>query len=207
MKLYCYKLIRDFGFAPNPFPPFCTLATCKPDIRLTAQIDEWIVGVGSSSKGSTLKNKLIYAMRVSEKLTYDEYWSDPRFQKKKPVMNGSKRQMYGDNIYHRDSPDSPFIQENSHHSLPCGEKNILNYKRDIPGEYVLISKEFWYFGSDAILIPENLLQIANVGRGYKVIRDDFLISGVIEWLRSFSQTGYIGRPYMFDKDFVRYSGV
>lgn len=206
MKLYSYIITRDFGFAPNPFPPYCTLATCKPVIRRTAQVGDWVVGIGSGAKNSQFKNKLVYAMQVHEKLTFDEYWMDPRFKRKRPVMNGSKRQMYGDNIYHRPTPDSPFFQENSHHSLPNGEKNSLNCDRDLPGKYVLIAKNFWYFGEKAIPIPQDFLPLANVVRGYKIFNDEQFIEGFSNWLITLPQSGYIGRPYMFNKDFTRYSG-
>jgi hypothetical protein len=206
LKIYSYKITRDFGFAPNPFPPHCTLATCKPGIRRTAKVGDWVVGVGSSAKNSKFRNKLIYAMQVHEKLSYDEYWIDPRFKKKRPVMNGSKRQMYGDNIYHRPSPESPFIQEDSHHSLQNGEVNRLNYERDLPGKYVLIAKDFWYFGEDAILIPQDLLPLANVGRGYKLFDEKQFVERFKNWLDTLPESGYLGRPHMFNKGFVRYSG-
>lgn len=206
MKLYSYIITRDFGFAPNPFPPCCTLATCKPIIRRTAQIDDWVVGIGSGAKGSKFKNKIIYAMQVHEKLTFDEYWIDPRFKKKRPVMNGSKRQMYGDNIYHRPTPESPFIQEDSHHSLPNGEINKLNYNRDLPGKYVLIAKDFWYFGEKAMPIKQDFLELAKVARGYKVIKERIFIDNFTSWLFVLPESGYIGKPYMFNKEFMRYSG-
>ena len=44
MKLYSYIVARDFGFAPNPFYGFCTLATCKPKIakdRYGWRLDNW----------------------------------------------------------------------------------------------------------------------------------------------------------------------
>ena len=145
-------------------------------------------------------------MQVQEKLTYDDYWIDPRFKRKRPVMNGSKRQMYGDNIYHRLSPSTPYIQENSHHSLPDGQRNELNYSRDLPGLYVLISDNFWYFGQNAILLPEELLFLSDVGRGYRVIDNEQQIKSFIEWLVFSSQSGYLGQPYMFGKSFERYAG-
>lgn len=206
MKLYSYIVTRDFGFAPNPFPPACTLATCKPKIRQKAQIEDWVVGIGSGAKGSPFKNKLIYAMQVQEKLEFDDYWTDSRFKKKRPVMNGSKKQMYGDNIYYRPSSGAPYVQADSHHSLPDGVKNELNYNRDIPGKYVLISNRFWYYGQDAILLPEKFLLLANVTRGYKVFEDENQIGLFAEWLESLPQSGCIGRPYMFRKEFVRYVG-
>ena len=206
MKLYSYIVTRDFGFAPNPFPPACTLATCKPKIRLKAKIEDWIVGIGSGAQKSQFKNKIIYAMQVQEKLAFDDYWVDPRFKKKRPVMNGSKRQMYGDNIYHRPSPNAPYIQEDSHHSLPDGQRNESNYNRDIPGQYVLISNRFWYFGQNAILLPEELLFLADVARGYRVLENESQIASFVEWLVSSSQSGYLGQPYMFRKIFERYAG-
>lgn len=33
-KAFCYVIPYDTGFAPNPFHGLCTLATCKPQIRL-----------------------------------------------------------------------------------------------------------------------------------------------------------------------------
>ena len=207
MKLYSYIITRDYGFAPNPFPPCCTLATCKPKIRCKAQISDWVVGIGSGATNSIFKNKLIYAMQVQEKLTFDEYWVDTHFKRKRPVMNGSKRQMYGDNIYHRPTLESPFIQEDSHHSLPNGEKNILNYERDLPGKYVLISNEFWYFGERAVPLPQEFLSLANVVRGYKIINKEEFINRFSDWLRALPQSGYIGKPYMFNKEFTRYSGM
>lgn len=47
MNLFSYIVARDYGFAPNPFPPYCTLATCKPGIRNSAQKGDWIIGLGS----------------------------------------------------------------------------------------------------------------------------------------------------------------
>jgi len=206
LKLYHYIVTRDFGFAPNPFPPACTLATCKPKIRKKAQIEDWVIGIGSGAAKSRFKNKLIYAMQVEEKLEFDGYWSDPRFLRKRPVMNGSKRQMYGDNIYHRASVSAQFIQEDSHHSLPGGERNELNYNRDIPGQYVLISNKFWYYGQDAISLPEECKFLADVGRGYKITEDRTQVDTFIEWISSLPQVGYRGHPYMFNKEFKRYAG-
>lgn len=35
-KAFCYVIPFDSGFAPNPFHNICTLATCKPKMRLSA---------------------------------------------------------------------------------------------------------------------------------------------------------------------------
>lgn len=206
MSLYTYILTRDYGFAPNPFPPYCTLATCKPRIRASAKIGDWVTGIGSGAQKSNMKNKMIFAMHVEDKLTFDEYWLDKRFKYKKPVMNGSKFQNYGDNVYHTDPKTREIIQEDSHHSLPGGEINYENYPRDISGKYVLISKEYWYFGKDAPVLPEELIVLANVVRNHKKYNDEQLINCFSLWLKGFSDKGYIGMPFRFSKNFERYDG-
>src|SRR5579863_9322212 len=92
VKLHSYVVARDFGFAPNPFFGVCTLATCKPKIRSAAQIGDWVTGTGS--KPSKREKNVVYAMRVTGTMTFEEYWSDPHFQRKKVNMRGSKKQAF-----------------------------------------------------------------------------------------------------------------
>lgn len=205
MVIYSYVVTRDYGFAPNPFFGYCTLATCKPKIRKSAQVGDWVVGIGSSAQNSKFKNKLIYTMCIEEKLLFNDYWNDTRFKRKKPVMNGSNKQLYGDNIYHKNLNTGKFIQENSHHSLKNGLVNEINYKRDLSGNYVLISKNYWYFGEDAILIPDKLKGIIHTGRSYSKKENKLLIDNFITWIKQKDQKT-IGKPKLFSGEFVRYKG-
>ena len=100
-KLYSYVVARDYGFAPNPFYGSCTLATCKPEIRKHAKVGDWIIGTGSSQ--SNQDGYLVYAMLVSETLTFNDYWESVRFQQKRSNLRGSKKQAFGDNIYFKDT--------------------------------------------------------------------------------------------------------
>lgn len=145
-NLFVYVVDRDFGFAPNPFHRYCTLATCKARIRNSAQIGDWVMGVGGRSLQAT--GKCIYLMKVTEILTFDTYWSDPRFQIKRPLRNGSPVMMVGDNVYHRNSEED-WIQEDSHHSNPDGSTHLGNLQTDTKSVKVLISDCFFYFGSSA----------------------------------------------------------
>jgi hypothetical protein len=206
MVIYSYVIVRDYGFAPNPFFGHCTLATCKPNIRNSAQVGDWVIGIGSAAKDSNFKNRLVYAMCVEEKLTFDDYWNDARFFKKRPVMNGSNIQLYGDNIYHINSNTGKFIQENSHHSLKDGLVNMNNYKRDLSGKFVLISKTYWYFGEEAILIPDKIKGIIKSGRQYKKIDDATLINAFIFWIQKQKGHSFIGKPAQFSRKFERYKG-
>lgn len=167
MGYYSYKIEHDFGLAPNPFGGYCTLAVCKSDIRKNKklQMGDWIFGTGSAK----LKNLgyLIYAMQVEEKITMEKYWEDSRFQFKKPVINGSLVQMYGDNFYHRDPKTNKWKQEDSAHSLQGGKTNKEHLQTDTGGEFVLISQTFYYFGEKAFKIPNQFQQICNQGRNIK----------------------------------------
>ena len=82
MKVYSYILTSDTGFAPNPFWGYCTLACCKPMIRRTASVGDWIVGLTPKALG----HRIAYAMKVSEKITMADYWRDKRFREKRPKM-------------------------------------------------------------------------------------------------------------------------
>lgn len=206
MRLFSYIITRDYGFAPNPFHGYCTLATCKPTIRKAADIGDIIVGIGSGAQKSPFKNRIIYVMRVTEKLTYDEYWKDERFNCKIPNMHGSKKQMYGDNIYHTDDTVNRIVQEDSHHSLEGGLENSVNYNRDVPGKYVLISDKFCYWGGEPIDIPERFLAIANAKRYNFITDDEIFIVDFIKWIKSLNCSGYIHKPYKFANEFERYNG-
>lgn len=201
-RFFSYVLTRDFGFAPNPFNGMCTLATCKPKIRKAANVGDWIFGTSSAALGQ--KEKLIFAMKVTGKLTFNQYWYEPKFWTKKPVMNGSLKKMYGDNVYHNNG--SEWIQADSHHSLENGEPNYHNIKRDTSVDAVLISDKFYYFGMNALLIPKGLVRnIAKRGPGHRCPERQ---SG--QKLLDFISTenwylGYHGDPALFSK-FERYNG-
>lgn len=209
LNLFSYVVRRDYGFAPNPFPPFCTLATCKPIIRNIANINDWVIGTGSTAEKSPFKNKLIYAMKVTQKMTYDDYWNNPDFQYKKAVMNGSLRQQYGDNIYHHDAAHQQYIQENSHHSLAGGIVNKLNYNRDLTSQYVLVSDYYWYFGKSAVLLPFEFEKLIKRGPGFKKIDEkncSAIIREFILWIEQFSDRKFIDCPALFNRPFERYDG-
>ena len=151
-KVYSYCVARDYGFAPNPFYGVCTLATCKPIIRRKAAVGDFIVGTGS--KGLGQQGKLVYAMSVSEVMSLDEYWADPRFEVKKPNLAGSVKKRFGDNIYH--SVNGFWCQEDSHHSHENGTPNVENLQIDTGTDRMLVSEYFTYFGRNAPTIPNQL---------------------------------------------------
>ena len=166
--LFAYAITRDFGFAPNPFNGICTLATCKPGIRKSAEVGDWVMGIGGSSL-KPVKRKCICLMRVSEKLGFQEYWDDDRFLNKRPSRNGSRVQMLGDNIYHKDEQNQ-WVQEDSHHSNPDGSPNLENLERDTGRtNQVLVSNYFFYFGRQAITVDLESMNYKRI-RNFKKIK-------------------------------------
>jgi hypothetical protein len=204
MELYSYVVARDYGFAPNPFNGYCTLATCKPAIRRDAKIGDWVIGTGSKKHEAI--GKLIYAMEVTEKMTFNEYWNDRRFQVKKPKLNGSIKQAFGDNIYYRKQRTGEWHQENSHHSHDNGVINMNNLRRDTRYDSVLVSSFFYYFGVNAKLLPDSLRAICKSGQGYKKNHDPALVVDLITWVKSNFHLGYSGDPMLFGT-FKRYNGL
>lgn len=196
MKLYSYVVVRDYGFAPNPFHGICTLANCKPKIREAANRGDWIIGTGSKTRGH--QGKLVFVMCVSKILTFNEYWDDPRFRKKRPNLHGSKKQAYGDNIYYKDECTKQWHQANSHHSYPDGSPNQNNIERDTYADRVLVGVEYAYWGGSGPDIHEDFRDYQGydvcAARHHKCRFPDTLVSEFVNWLHSLDQHGYIGAP-------------
>lgn len=190
-NLYIYVVDRDFGFAPNPFHGYCTLATCKPGIRNVAQIGDWVMGVGGRRLNAT--GKCIYIMMVSEILSFNTYWTDIRFQLKKPLRSGSLLMMVGDNIYHQNAKKEDWTQEDSHHSNPDGTPNLKNFKTDTSSVNVLISNHFYYFGKAAPSVNLASIGYAN-GIGHR--KKSFDDANIVTFVKNIEET------YWKDRNFV-----
>ena len=200
---------RDFGFAPNPFHGYCTLATCKPEIRRKAQVNDWVIGMGGTRLNAT--GRCIFAMQITGKITFNEYWTNPAFLDKKPVRNGSRKMMVGDNIYHKVTDDK-WYQADSHHSNPDGSFNLHNLEKDTKSDSVLLSRHFFYFGTEAQVVPSELLNAIKYknGRNYRKFNSETEARLIIEWLHnSFleSLNQVISDPFDFNDSEKRYSGI
>lgn len=203
VTVYSYVIARDFGFAPNPFHGVCTLATCKPVLRRVAKVGDWVIATGPKTKYK-LEGRLVYAMQVDETMTFDAYWGDRRFLRKRPVLNGSLQQVYGDNIYHR--VRGKWVQADSHHSLTGGWPNTTNVEKDTQTDRVLLGRRFVYFGADARPIPPRLRSFGRghedvccAGRNHRVLADD-LATALLDWLDEVDAWGLQGLPVEFARE-------
>jgi hypothetical protein len=198
LRLHSYVVARDYGFAPNPFFAICTLATCKPRIRSAAKSGDWILGTGSATHRR--QNHVVYAMRVTETLTFEEYWTDPRFQVKKPNLRGSKKQAFGDNIYSKCIDTDLWCQANSHHSFDNGKPNESNIKADTATDRVLLSNDFVYWGGSGPPLPSKFLNYGSqhlslcARRNHKNKFPLAFVNEFVGWLHSLNEKGYVGDP-------------
>jgi hypothetical protein len=195
VRLYSYVVARDYGFAPNPFYGTCTLATCKPVLRRKASVGDWVIGTGSAANGLT--GHLVYAMRVDEAMSFDDYFADPRFEAKKPNLAGSLKQAFGDNIYSRDVAGK-WQQLDSHHSLQDGSLNPNNIANDTNPNRLLLSDHFAYFGVAAPQIPPHI-RFHGTGdlcalRLYKVNFSVEHVDRFVHWFEGLGMSGSSGKP-------------
>jgi len=172
-KLFSYVVEHDQGHAPNPYFGVCTLCPCKyrkkrkgrENVVESATLGDWVIGTGGANpKKSAGHDKLIYAMRVDEKLTRQEYFLDRRFGKKKKRKSGAYEQQVGDNL----RPKKPF------------EKHE---------QCVLISRHFYYFGKNAIRIPKNKFpRLEKTGPWFRSDFKPAYVARFLKWLAN--ETGF-----------------
>lgn len=176
-KLYSYCIINDHGAAPNPFWGICTLAICKPVIRRSASVGDWIVATGSAKHNLT--DQLVYAMRVSRVMTLKEYDSFCRLElpNKIPVYKTTDMRLkVGDCIYDF-SAGEPRLRPSVH--------TEENKEKDLGGINVLLSDHFFYFGSKPIPLPNDLLPIVRQGQGHKSTTNASYLEKFVAWIETF----------------------
>lgn len=203
-SLFSYVVAFDSGFAPNPFYGSCTLATCKPAIRKSAVLGDWIVGTGSANKNVGRGGHLVHAMKVTEILSTSDYWDDVRFDDKKPNLSGSWKRASGDNIY-KPLRDGSFEQLNSYHSHTNGAPREDHTLKDTSVPRILISDQYVYFGAEGDRLPDVFQPggrycLVKTGVGYYRKQDNNIIQAFEEWFNSLGETGFQGEPY----DWIKY---
>jgi hypothetical protein len=184
MRLCSYVVVKDTGFAPNPFGGYCTLAACTPN-RQGIRLDkgDWLVGHSGIAAGQ----RLVYAMMVSDVLDFDDYYSDSRFASKKPVLNRSWQEAAGDNMYHR-GEDGAWIQDLS----PFHQTEYV--QRDTRNPRVFIAERFYYFGENAPPIPVEFTELIRRGQGCRCNYPADLSKSFVAWIERTYTPGVHGIP-------------
>jgi hypothetical protein len=200
MRLFCYKLDTDSGFAPNPFFGVLTVATCKPLMRRSKEIGDWIAGFTSKKlcDDEVGQERLIYLMKVTDKIPIADYYLDPHFQAKIPDL--SKRECIysvGDNIY-RPRTCNP-TTSSDFEQIPNRSHCDSNKEKDLSGVFVLISEQFWYFGRKAVNIPPNVRPDIPKGQSAQGSRtwDSLQAQRFVDYIRARFAQGIHGPPHFW----------
>lgn len=187
MRVYSYVVASDSGFAPNPFHGICTLACCKPKVRETASAGDIVVGL---SRGG---ENVVYAMKVDEAITFDEYWARPEFAVKRAgAASATLEDRRGDNIY-EPTTRGRFRQLPSVHSMDDGTPDAASMRRDVVPNRVLVAREFAYFGAVAPPLPTEV-RFLRVGRGHRCRFTKVQVDTVAKWFKSLRK-GQNGDPH------------
>ena len=158
-----------------------------------ANIDDWVIGTGSSTQKR--QGFLVYMMRVTKALSYNEYWTYLRYRLKRPNLRSSLKYAFGDNIYFR-GDDGQWKQADSHHSYVGGTPNQRNIETDTQTDRVLLSTDFAYWGGVGPKIPDRFLEggICIRSQGHKCHFPHDLVNEFIKWFRNLDESGYQGEP-------------
>lgn len=152
-KIFSYVVDHDLGREPNPYGGICTLCRCKYGVKREKTSDkngrknivelakegDWVIGTGGvDKKKSAGHGKLLYAMRVDEKPSRDEFYNGTQFSGKNPERPLNK------------------FQKNE--------------------QFALVSRHFYYFGENAIDIPDKFRHFEKPGPGFRhVKREEFAL--------------------------------
>lgn len=180
MKLFSYTVRYDGGAAPNPFWGICTLVICKPAIRRAAEVDDWVVGLGSATSPiGDISDHLVYAMKVTSKMTMEEYdqFCKTFVPKKKPDWrNIDYRMRMGDCIYNYTGGSAP--------KMRTGVHKEENKEKDLSGLYALASKQFYYFGNQPEKLPDELRPIMHSAQGHKSDENQPYLESFVNWIEN-----------------------
>jgi len=180
MKLYSYCIPYDDGAAPNPYWGVCTLVICKPMIRRTAEVGDWIVGHGSvNSPIGNISSSIVYAMKVTAVMTmaeYDGHCRDRLPRKIPEWKHADFRRKVGDCIYDFSGKGPPRLRPSVH--------TAGNRRKDLGGKNALLSEHFYYFGDKPVPLPQGLRPILHPSEGHKSHANDPYVETFVSWIEN-----------------------
>lgn len=133
-KFYVYKCIVDNGGAPCVQDELLSLAICKPMLRRTAEVGNWLVAFGS--KGDRPSHRLIYIAEVTKVLDQGEYYTGNTYFNRK------------DCIYRKRADGQYEWVKNLIHGPEAMDRD-LGKSPHYASARTIISDNFRYFGRNA----------------------------------------------------------
>lgn len=143
---------------------------------------DWVIGFLSKSRG----NKLLYAMKLDNVIEFDEYYHDKKYFKKRPNLDGTWKERCGDNMYYKNKAGSWVQVKTVYH------RGML--EKDTRYPMVFVSNKYYYFGHNAIAVPEQFVDLIPKRHGVKCDHDSSLVKLFIDWIERNSKSGIQGMP-------------
>lgn len=156
--IFTYRLTHDTGFAPCVDNGLLTLACCKGGTETVRRGLRYFIGRFFEENlqknvevyiSGVYANKLLYIAKIDKVITMNEYFVKKEYKDRT------------DQIYR---PDGETLKRDER-KLKGIHDDEHSYKCDIHGKYVLISKEFVFFGNKAIELSKSILDFYPKGRG------------------------------------------
>ena len=189
MRIFSYCVQTDDGAAPNPYWGYCTLVICKPKIRSTAKVGDWVVGTGSKrTPGGDLSGRVVYVKQVTDRVpmeAYDFFARDHAPGKIPRMTSPDWRRRVGDAIYDFDHL-TPQVRPSVH--------TASNRDRDLGGKHALISDRFWYYGAAAPMLPGVLRGLARQSQGHRSDFNESMKPAFLSWVGGLGPYGIYGKP-------------
>ena len=185
-RTFLYKLTSDRGGAPCAPPPgegegpLLTLSICKPAIRRTAQPGDRVIGLTSHALATSDMyplHSVLYAAVVEDAVDAREYYARRSVFRHRPDCIYRFHQMNG-TIEH--SGRTPLHADEAYRARDIGQYPFYKNGR------ALISRNFRYFGAEAVLISarQTLLRqvVESLGQGHRVFTPNDPVSREIDAL-------------------------
>lgn len=171
-RFYRYILVSDDGYAPCVDCGLITLATCKPRIRSTAKVGDWVAGYMPKQIGEGL---LVWIGRVEKVMLPTDYERHYRGRK--------------DAQYRLDDCEIHRVDPGYH---PGKDEQ----RKDMSAKVLIFDRTAsWYFGNQPIALPETFDPLTPYGQGHRVnlrLLDD--LTHIENWLHKLKPPGIHGNP-------------
>lgn len=133
-RLFVYRIVTDSGVAPHISDNYLTLTLCKPGIRKSAKVGDYILALVAlqhgriTGKGEDRYYKAAYLFRVTENVTMEDYEDWCKLHATSKICRGDYFE--GNCQYNRSGIYRP------------GPHNISHKNRNLSGKFSLISNHF-----------------------------------------------------------------
>jgi len=143
--------MHDTGFAPCIEDEVLSLCCCKPKIRSSAKVGDYIVAFyGKSQPRKKFGHSLAYIAKITGKMDFRKY-----YELHKGRTDCIYKSCKGDGL---EQIPNEFHDEN-------------HKKTDLGGGYCLVSDDFVFFGEKNMKMPEEYLGMI-AGRGHNVTKNN-----------------------------------